>query len=54
MKLQIFIRNRFLSGKKIYKVGICYDFQIVGRVPREPHDVRLDALVTDARTMIRR
>ena len=46
--------DRFLTGKKIYKVGICYDFQIVGRVPREPHDVRLAALVTDARTMIRR
>ena len=46
--------DRFLSGRNIYKIGICYDFQIVGRVPCEPHDVRLDAIVTDSRTLIRR
>ncbi len=46
--------DRYLSGKEIYKVGLGYDFQLVGNVPHEPHDVRLDALVTDKRILIRR
>ena len=31
------------------KVGVCYDFQLVGELPDEPHDVPLDYVVTDAR-----
>lgn len=45
--------DRFLSGKNIFKVGLCYDFQLTGRVPHEPHDIRLDALVTDKRILLR-
>lgn len=29
-------------------VGVCYDCQRVARVPREPWDVRLDALLTES------
>ena len=46
--------DRFLAGKNIRKAGICYDFQLVGSVPREPHDVPLDAIVTDKRILIGR
>ena len=46
--------DRFLSGKNIFKIGLCYDFQLVDTVPREPHDVLLDAIVTDKRILIRR
>lgn len=28
-----------------YKVGICYDFQIIGKVADEPHDVKLDKVI---------
>lgn len=31
------------------RCGICFDFQIVDAVPTRPHDVRLDAIVTDRR-----
>lgn len=43
--------DRFLTqrGKSALKVGICYDFQIVDKIPAERHDVPADAIVTDAR-----
>ena len=46
--------DRFLSDRQIYKIGVCYDFQIVGKVPGEPHDVLLDAIATDKHIYIRR
>jgi 5-formyltetrahydrofolate cyclo-ligase len=29
------------------KLGVCFDFQIVERLPSEPHDQRVDAVVTE-------
>lgn len=47
--------DRYFSrkGKDIWKIGLCYDFQLAGEVPSEAHDVLLDALVTDARLLVR-
>lgn len=41
--------DRFLSDRKIVKIGYCYDFQIVQSIPVERHDVPVDYLVTDKR-----
>ncbi len=56
--------NRIGSGKAIYDrtiaklrndnpnlltIGICYDFQLLERVPVEEHDQRLDAIFTEVR-----
>lgn len=30
-------------------VGFCYDFQLVEKIPEEPHDVRLDMVITEQR-----
>ncbi|HIZ87954.1 MAG TPA: 5-formyltetrahydrofolate cyclo-ligase [Candidatus Coprenecus pullistercoris] len=30
-----------------YKVGVCFDFQMVDAVPREPHDMLMDAVVSE-------
>lgn len=38
--------DRFLSAKTL-KIGLCYDFQLVDKLPAEPHDIRLDVIVTD-------
>ena len=46
--------DRFLSLPHVYKVGVCYEYQILEKIPSEPHDVRLDALVTDAGVILRR
>jgi len=34
-----------------YRCGVGYDFQLVAEVPNTAHDVALDAIVTDARTL---
>ena len=41
-------------GDAAFKAGIGYDFQLLGTVPAEAHDVLTDALVTDARVLVRR
>lgn len=33
------------------RIGLGFDVQVVPTLPREPHDVPLDSLVTDARTL---
>ena len=47
--------DKYLSGKGkgMRKIGICYDFQLTDVLPSEEHDVLLDALVTDARILVR-
>ena len=35
-----------------YKVGVCFDFQMVDAVPREAHDMLMDAVVCETRTEI--
>jgi len=32
-------------------VGFCYDFQIVNELPGEPHDVRMDMIITEQRVI---
>lgn len=45
--------DRLLSAMKERRplVGLAYEEQIVGEVPREAHDVRMDMIVTDERTI---
>lgn len=42
--------DRFLAvtGPQVLKIGVCFDLQIVEEVPSEPHDVRMDAVVTES------
>ncbi len=39
--------DRFFAscGNSVYKIGIGYSFQLVDRVPKELHDLKLDAIV---------
>ena len=37
--------------KEIVCVAVCYDFQIVEKVPTEEHDVRVDAVVSEKRVI---
>jgi len=39
--------DRFLAsgGNSLFKIGIGYSFQLVDHVPREPHDLQLDAVI---------
>lgn len=38
--------DRFLAASQGIRAGICFDDQIVARVPLEPHDLRMDFVVT--------
>jgi 5-formyltetrahydrofolate cyclo-ligase len=37
----------YLRGKNIYKLAVCYDFQLVGAVPTDLLDVNMDAVITE-------
>jgi 5-formyltetrahydrofolate cyclo-ligase len=40
-------------GQRVVAIGLAFDEQITGPLPREPHDVRLSAVVTPTRTLRR-
>jgi len=47
--------DRFLSKWKVgVKVGVCFEFQVFDRLPREHFDVPVDFVVTEKRTFGRR
>jgi 5-formyltetrahydrofolate cyclo-ligase len=42
--------DRFLAGQPdAFTVGLAYDMQAAASLPREPHDVALDLIVTETR-----
>lgn len=42
--------DKFLADQpKARKIGVCYEACKVGQVPAEPHDIRLDMIVTEDR-----
>lgn len=34
------------NQKNIYKIGICFDFQMIEQLPVMPHDIRMDEVIT--------
>lgn len=44
--------DRLLATTKATKIGIGYEFQIVDEIPVEPHDVKMDMIVSQ-KTVIR-
>ncbi len=41
--------DRFLAQSSGRKVAIAYDFQVREAIPSEPHDIKMDQIVTDQR-----
>lgn len=39
--------DQLLEGSKAYRIGLAYYFQIVEKLPREKHDLVMDAVVTE-------
>jgi len=39
--------DRFLEKLSVLKVGVCYDFQLCGKIAIAPHDIRMDFLLTE-------
>ena len=44
--------DRLLEKSNGYKIGICYSFQLMDKVPTESFDVPLDAIVTEKEVII--
>ena len=43
--------DKFLQDKNTLKIGYCYDFQVLDELHAQPHDVKLDIIVTDKRIL---
>ena len=43
--------DKFLKKIKAVKVGLCFDFQIVEKLPREEHDIPVDLIVTEEKVV---
>ena len=41
--------DKLLETRKAIKIGICYDFQLLDKIPSEPHDVPMDIIITEKR-----
>ena len=41
--------DRLLAGVRGHKCGVAFEEQLVAQLPEEPHDVRIDSIVTPAR-----
>lgn len=39
--------DKLLSSTKAFKLGICFDFQLVNNVPVDKHDIRMDLVITN-------
>lgn len=41
--------DKFLADFTGSKIGICYDFQVLDDIPSFPHDIKMDAIITEKR-----
>jgi 5-formyltetrahydrofolate cyclo-ligase len=43
--------DRLLAGRaaNAFKLGICFSFQLLDNIPTEPHDIVMNAIVSDVR-----
>ena len=41
--------DRLLAGVRGHKCGVAFDTQLVAEMPEEPHDMRVDSIITPSR-----
>ena len=39
--------DKLLKESNAYKIGICFDFQLMESVPVDEHDIKMDLLISD-------
>lgn len=44
--------DRLLSGTSATKIGVGYEFQLLDEIPAEPHDVKMDMVITQNSTVV--
>ncbi len=45
--------DKYLMNKDIYKIGICFDEQIVDEVPHNALDIKMDMVITKEKTYVK-
>ena len=48
------IYDRLLKDTQTPAIGVVFDYQVFESVPMEPHDRRLDKVVTERRVIVRK
>ena len=43
------VYDRLLANSSTFKIGVCYDFQIINHFKSEPHDIKVDFIVSENR-----
>jgi 5-formyltetrahydrofolate cyclo-ligase len=43
--------DRYLARSPAYRIGICFDFQVVERLPTHENDERMDEIITEKRVI---
>lgn len=43
--------DRFLKGKDAFKIGICFDAQLLMQLPNENFDIPVDMIISDCRIL---
>lgn len=43
--------DRLLEKTHAVKIGLCYDFQLLGSIPAEAHDIPMDFIITERETV---
>ena len=41
----------FLSSSHAHRIGICFDFQVVDKLPSHGNDQRMDEIITEKRVI---
>lgn len=44
--------DRYLATSAAYRIGVCYDFQVIEKLPSHADDQRMDEIITDKRVII--
>jgi len=41
--------DKYFKNSKAYRIGICYDFQVMEKLPKHEHDIPMNRIITDKR-----
>jgi len=41
--------DKYFKSSKAYRIGICYDFQVMDKLPKHEHDIAMNRIITDKR-----
>lgn len=44
--------DSYLASSSAYRIGICFDFQLVEKLPTHKNDQKMDRIITEKRTII--